>query len=58
MKMEKIRQICNNLICNTCPFYDYHEFECLVKKIPMEWDIDEIKRRLEKYGTGSDKSDL
>lgn len=45
--LEKIKFICANHLCCSCPFFNREETECIFRKTPNEWDIAEIKKRLE-----------
>lgn len=50
MEMERIIDFCKDHKCGKCPLYDQDYWECVVRTIPLEWDIEDIERRLENYG--------
>ena len=44
--LEKIKSICERHLCCNCPFFDYEETECIVNITPLEWDVEEIIKRM------------
>lgn len=51
MELDQICKICNdNVVCQMCSLYDTDNFRCTLYFNPNNWDIEEIKRRLENYG--------
>lgn len=45
--LEKIKFICSNHLCCSCPFFDSEEeIECILTKAPVEWDVEEIIKRM------------
>ena len=50
---KKIKEFCSNHHCYECPFKDDSNCCCsLARCIPMEWDIDAIKKAIEKMEEG------
>lgn len=50
MEMKQIKEICHKHTCEKCPLYDQDYWDCLIEMSPIEWDLDEIERRVENYG--------
>lgn len=50
MEMKEIKYICQLHMCGYCPFYDQDDMLCLIEMSPIEWDLEEIERRLKNYG--------
>lgn len=44
--LEKIKFICANHLCYSCPFFDSEETDCIFRNNPNEWDIAEIEKRM------------
>ena len=44
--LEKIKYICANHLCCSCPFFNREENECIFGKTPVEWDVEEIIKRM------------
>lgn len=49
MELDQIKQICKTHDCGCCPLTDKDGF-CMLEDPIYEWDLEEIKRRLEDYG--------
>lgn len=50
MEMEEIKYICQIHMCGYCPFWDKDCMLCTIETTPIEWDLEEIERRLKNYG--------
>ena len=49
MELIKLKDVCFQNQCITCPLYD-DECECMLEHCPIKWDLEEIERRLKNYG--------
>lgn len=49
MELIDIKDVCFKNLCVDCPLYDEEECECVLEHCPIRWDLEDIKRRLEKY---------